>query len=318
MAGLYIEIKEPQENIRTITWENMTWVDIVPPTPAAMRLLEERYHFQQLALEDCLSNRQISKMDVFRDHLFFVFHFNHYNKKTRISTKRQWAAFIGENFIVTVHTGELKSLVEMFRECQTNSEARHDYLSNGSGYLLYRIIDRAIDSYFPVLDKIMILLTRSEDIVFDADTDATTELSILRRDIITQRMVMFPTRALLIEMRNKLKHYSRVEMAENYDDLIDHMNRICQALDECKEVVEVFKDADYTLVTHRLNRVVRRLNIIATIVLPFLAISGLYGMNVALPGGLERGDFTSFLVLFGVMISITAGMLFYFRRNHWI
>jgi magnesium transporter len=318
MTGPRMETKEPQENIRTITWQNMTWVDIVPPTETAIKYLEEHYHFQQLALEDCLSHRQISKMDVFPHHLFFVFHFNHYNKNTRISTKRQWSAFVGDDFIVTVHTGDLKPLVELFRECQTNAQSLQEYLGNGSGYLLYRIIDRAIDSYFPVMDKILSLLEKVEDRVFDENTEATTELSVLRRDIITQRMVMFPTRTLLIEMRNRLKVYSRVELAENYDDLIDHLNKICQTLDECKEVVEVFKDADYTLATQHLNRVVRILNIFATIVLPFLAISSLYGMNVALPGGLERGSLTTFLILFAVMILLTICMLFYFRRRHWI
>lgn len=312
------ETIELPANIRTITLENMTWVDVSPHTEASMRYLEEHYHFSQLSLEDCLSHRQISKMDVFPNYLFFVFHFNYYDKKTRISTKRQWAAFIGEDFIVTVHNGELKALVEIFRECQTNGEARQEYLSHGSGYLLYRIIDHAIDAYFPVLNKILNLLEETEASVFDQETDATMELSILRRDVITQRMVMLPTRTLLIDIRNKLKRFSRVDLTDNYDDLIDHMNRICNTLDECKEVVEVFKDADYTLVTHRLNRVVRLLNIIATVILPFLAISSVYGMNVPLPGGLERGDLKTFFILIGFMVFINLSMLFYFRRRRWI
>jgi magnesium transporter len=318
MPDLNIETKEVQENIRTITWENMTWVDIVPPTEAAMKYLQEHFHFHKLSLEDCLSHRQISKMNVFPDYLFFVFHFNHYDKKTRISTRRQWSTFIGKDYIVTVHNGELKALVEMFRNCQTNIESRQEYFRHGSGYLLYKIIDQAIDSYFPVLDKILSLLEKTEDSVFDENSEATIELSILRRDIITQRMVMLPTRTLLIEMRSQLNRYSRTELTSNYDDLIDHLNKICQVLDECKEVVEVFKDTDYTLVTHRLNHVVRVLNIIATIVLPFLAISSLYGMNVPLPGGLERGSLTTFILLFALMILITIGMLYYFRRRHWI
>jgi magnesium transporter len=313
-----IETREPQENIRTITWENMTWVDIVPPTEAAIKYLKEHYHFPKLALEDCLSHRQISKMDVFPNYLFFVFHFNHYDKKSRISTKRQWSVFVGEDFIVTVHNGELRPLVELFQHCQTDSEFRQQFLSHGSGYLLYKIIDKAIDSYFPVLNKILSLLEDVEDIVFDPDTEATTELSVLRRDIITQRMVMLPTRTLLIEMRNRLTHFCRIDIAAEYDDLIDHLNKICQALDECKEVVEVFKDADYTLVTHRLNRVVRILNVFATIVLPFLAVSGIYGMNIPLPGGLERGSLSTFFVLLAVMIGITGIMLYSFRRRHWI
>lgn len=283
-----------------------------------MKYLKERFNFPQLALEDCLSHRQISKMDVFPEYLFFVFHFNRFNRETRISTRQQWSAFIGENFIVTVHTGELKSLVKLFRDCQTDKKLRQEYLSKGSGYLLYLIIDQAIDSYFSVLNKILSLLEKTEDSVFDVDSDATTELSILRRDIITQRILMFPTRTLLIEMRNKIRRFSRVDITEQFDNLIDHLNKICQTLDECKEIVEVFKDTDYTLVSHHLNNVLRILNIVASVVLPFLAVSSMYGMNVPLPGGLEHGDYRTFIVLFAIMVLLSAGMLYFFRRRRWI
>jgi magnesium transporter len=318
MRSSKIGPKEPKATIRTINHENMTWVDVVPPTEESLKYLKERFHFQPLALEDCLSHRQVSKMDVFSDHLFFVFHFNHYNKKTRISMKKQWSAFIGDNFLVTVHTGELRTIGDMFLECESNSVSRENYFSKGSGYLLYKIIDRAIDSYFPVLDKILNLLEQAEDRVFDEDQDSTLDVSILRRDIITQRMVMFPTRNLLIDMRSKLALYCKVDITEEYDDLIDHMTRIRQTLDECQEVVEVFKDTDYTLVTQRLNRVIRILNVFATIVLPFLAVSSLYGMNVILPGGLESGSYSTFFILLAIMVGLTIGMMVYFRHRKWI
>jgi len=220
--------------------------------------------------------------------------------------------------IVTIHTGELKTLVALFRDCQANEDAREEFFSNGSGFLLYRILDRAIDSYFPVLDKILSLIEDVEDSVFDEDVEATTELSILRRDIITQRSVMFPTRNIFIEMENKLKRYSKVDVTAYYNDLMDHTNKICQNLDECKDIIEVFKDADYTLATYRINRVTRLLTIFSTIVLPFLIVSSIYGMNIPLPGGLQRGEWDTFVVLLLIMVVIASAMLIFFRRRRWI
>ena len=80
----------------------------------------------------------------------------------------------------------------------------------------------------------------------------------------------------------------------------------------------MFKDTDYILATDRINRVVRILNILATIILPFLVVSSLYGMNVILPGGLRRGSLTNFFILIVVMGLIAAGMLIFFRRRRWI
>jgi len=315
------DVPPPQEeplHVETITWKNMTWVNIVQPTEREINYLAEHYHFHPLALDDCLSRKQLPKIDIYPGYLYFVFHFPLYNKETRISTKRQWSAFIGENFMVTIHTGEMKTMNALFRDCQVNEESRREYFAYGSGYLLYRLLDRIIDSYFPVLDKILSLIEEIEDAVFDETAEATEEISILRRDIITQRAVMFPTRTIFIEMENKLKRFSRTDVTVYYNDLMDHINKICETLDEAQEIIEVFKDADYTLATYRINRVTRLLTIFSTIVLPFIIISSLYGMNVGLPGGLEAGSLKTFFILITVMALLAISMLIFFRHKRWI
>ncbi len=317
------EIKQEQAppeppHIETITWGDLTWVNIQSPTERETEWLAKNYQFHQLALDDCLSRKQISKIDVYAGYLFFIFHYPLYDKATRIASKRQWSAFIGENYLVTVNTGDMKTLTALFRDCQANEESRKEYFEGGSGFLLYRLLDRTIDSYFPVLDKILSLIGDVEDAVFDEDIEAAKEISVLRRDIITQRAVFCPTRAIFIEMENKLKRYSKTDVTAHYNDLMDHINRLCDTLDECKEIIEVFKDTDYILGTDRLNRVMRILTIFSTIILPFVAVSSIYGMNVVAPGGIEKGDYKTFIILLVVMGLIAAGMLYFFRRRRWI
>ncbi len=312
------QVPEGSLRVEEITWGGLTWVNIESPTELETDYLAEKYNFHPLALDDCVSRKQLPKVDVFPGYLFFVFHFPFYDKETRISSKRQWSAFIADNLIVTLHTGELKTLVALFRDCQANEDAREEYFSSGSGFLLYRILDRAIDSYFPVLDKILSLIETVEDSVFDEDVEAAKELSIIRRDVITQRAVMFPTRAIFIEMENKLKRFSKVDVQAYYNDLMDHINKICETLDEVQDIIEVYKDADYTLATYRINRVTRLLTIFSTIILPFLLVSSLFGMNVVLPGGIDAGEPVAFIVLLVIMAAIAGGMLIFFRHRRWI
>jgi magnesium transporter len=314
------EEQSPEQplNIETITWGDLTWVNIETATEREIKWLAETYNFHPLALDDCLSRKQISKLDVYAGHLFFVFHHPHYQKETRIATKRQWSAFIGENYLITVNTEELKPLVALFRDCMANEDARQEYMKQGSGFLLYRILDRLIDSYFPVLDKILSLMEDVEDIVFDAEIETAKEISILRRDIITQRAVMFPTRELFKEMENKLKRFSKTDVTAYYNDLMDHMDKICNTLDECKEIIEVFADADFRLGTDRVNRILRVLNILATITLPFIIVSSLWGMNVFMPGSIEQGDHYTFYIIIAISVVITGAMLFFFHRKRWI
>jgi magnesium transporter len=241
-----------------------------------------------------------------------------YDTETRVASKRQWSAFVGEKYLITLHTGELKTLVALFRDCQANEETRQEYFSQGSGYLLYRILDRSIDSYFPVLDKILSLTDDLEDSVFDEEMEVAKEISVLRRDIITQRRVMFPTRTQLVALEKRLSRFAKGDLSVYFGDLMDHINKICETLDEAKEIIEVFTDTDYTLATYRINRVTRLLTIFSTIVLPFLIISSLYGMNIPLPGGTELGSLQTFIVLLLVMSVIGVIMLIYFRHRRWI
>jgi magnesium transporter len=314
------EEQSPEQslNIETITWGDLTWVNIESATEQEIRWLGETYSFHQLALDDCLSRKQISKLDVYPGYLFFVFHYPLYHKTTRIATKQQWSAFIGENYLITINTGEIKTLVALFRDCMANEDARQEYMKQGSGFLLYRVLDRAIDSYFPVLDKILSLMEGLEDVVFDEEIEAAHEISVLRRDIITQRAVMFPTRELFKEMENKLKRFSKTDVTAYYNDLMDHMDKICNTLDECKEIIEVFSDADFRLGTDRVNRILRVLNILATITLPFIIISSVYGMNVFMPGSIAEGNHNSFYIILAVSVVITGTMLWFFRRKRWI
>ena len=319
-------VKNAQQNepvteplhIETITWGDLTWINILNPGQEEIDYLSETYHFHPLALDDCVSRKQLPKIDVYPGYLFFIFHYPFYDKQTRISSKRQWSAFIGENYIITIHTGELRTMNALFRDCQANEDSREEYFSAGSGFLLYRILDRTIDSYFPVLDKLLSLIEDIEDDVFDEDVETTKELSFLRRDIITQRAVMFPTRSIFIEMENKLKRYSKTDVTAYYNDLLDHINKICEQLDEVQEIIEVFKDTDMTLATYRINRVTRLLTIFSTIVLPFLIVSGIYGMNVPLPGGVDNGSPWAFIVLLLIGGFISGVMLAFFRRRRWI
>lgn len=305
-------------NSKTITFGELTWLDIVEPAEDVKKYLGENYCFHPLDLDDCLSRRQLSKIDEYEQYLFVVFHLPAYEKRTRVSTTQQWSAFVGDNFLVTLHPARLTAPDTLFRECESDEETRKEYFSQGSGYLLYAVLDRALDDYFPILNKIMSLMENVEDNVFAEEIEEAKEISILRRDILTQRHVMFPTRTQLTELGTKLNRFSKKDLSVYYGDLMDHMNKICETLDECKEMIEVFKDADYVLSGYRANRVIRILAIMLAVVLPFLVVSGLYGMRVALPGGIDEGSLQTFILLLAIIFILIGLTLYFFRRKHLI
>jgi len=320
MAVREAEVKDRdnQLNIESVEWNGLTWINIEKPTKREIDYLAKNYSFHPMDLDDCLSERQRPKVDVYKDYIFLIFHFSIWNRATRISRHDQISVFVGEKYLITVHDGQLKTLVGLFRQCQTDEGARQQNLGNGSGYLLYRILDRTVDAYFPILDKVLAWMDDVEDIVFDERVSAAQELSVLRRDIITQRRILNSLRAVTNETETKIKRFTKIDLTVQFGDVMDHLNKICDTLDEAKETIEVFKDTDYVLSTERLNIIMRVLTIAGTVILPSIVVSSIYGMNIPLPGGIERGSLQAFLFLLAIMLVVSGAMLYAFHRRHWI
>jgi magnesium transporter len=317
MAISEIREEEQKLNLESLTWGDVTWVNIEGPTDRETQYLAQNYPFHHLDLDDCLSRIQRPKIDEYKDYLFIVLHFTVFNKEARVTTPSQVSVFISENYLITLHKGELKPLVKLFKECQIDDESRQENFNQGSGYLLYRIIDRLIDYCLPILSKIGSNIEDVEDDIFsDKMPGAIKEISILRRDIISFRRIIWPMRAVISSLEPKIRQFTKMDMSVYFGDMVDHLDKIWDALDDYKEVIEGLNDTHDSLATNRTNEVMRMLTIIATILLPITVVASIFGMNIPL-GPFKDSPYSAFYVLL-ICLAIIGGMLYFFRRQRWI
>ncbi len=303
-------------NLERISWGGLDWLNVERATKKETEYLAQNYPFHPLDLDDCLSRIQRSKIDEYEDYLFIVLHFPLFSKEARVTIPSQVSIFISKDYIITLHAGALKPLVALFRDCQINEKARQQNMKS-SGYLLYRIVDRLVDYCLPILNKIMGNIDKVEDDIFDTRKRGTVqEISILRRDIISYRRLIWPLRAVIGTLEHKTEQFTREDMEVYWGDIVDHADKIWDTLDECKEIIEGLDDTNNSLYSHRTNEVMRVITILATILLPLTVVSGIFGMNVA-PLPLE-GSVLSFVIIIVVMAGIIGGMLYFFRRQRWI
>jgi len=309
--------KEEQLKLESLTWGDLTWVNMEKPTERETEYLAQNYPFHPLDLDDCLSRIQRPKMDEYKDYLFLVLHFPVFNKEARVTTLSQVSVFIGKDYLITLHKGELKPLVKLFRECQLDEESRQENFSHGSGYLLYRIVDRLVDYCLPILNKIGDHIERTEDDIFSSRgmPRAIEQISMLRRDVISFRRTIWPMRAVIGSLEPKIRRFTQMDLAVYFGDMIDHVDKIWDGLDEYKEIIEGLNDTHDSLATNRTNEVIRMLTIIATILLPLTVLASIYGMNIPLP---FQNSSYSFLFVLIIWIVIVSGMLYFFRRQRWI
>ena len=96
-----------------------------------------------------------------------------------------------------------------------------------------------------------------------------------------------------------------------------------EVIDEAKETVEIYKDADFTISSEQTNRILMVLTLIFTFTIPITVLGSLYGTNVPLPGGIEvgawtfLGTYTTFILLVAVSVLLAVGMYIYFKKKKW-
>ena len=316
MTTSKVREKEQPLNLESLTSGDLTWVNIERPTERETEYLAQNYPFHPLDLDDCLSRIQRPKIDEYKDYLFLVFHFPVFNKETRVTTPSQVSVFIGEKYLITLHKGELKPLVKLFKECQIDEESRQENFSQGSAYLLYRIIDRLVDYCLPILNKLSDNIEDVEDDIFAHEMPrAIKQISMLRRDVISFRRIIWPMRAVIGSLEPKARRFTKTDLEVYFGDTVDHVDKIWDGLDEYKEIIEGLNDTHDSLATNRTNEVIRILTIIASILLPLTLLASIYGMNIPLP--FQESPYSLAIVLV-IWIAVVSGMLYFFRRRHWI
>ena len=322
-------IETPIKNkIENIQGKKFNWIDLQNPDRNEIEKLSEQYNFNALNIEDCMTRFELPKLDSYDDHFFVILHFPPLSQKMGNSRNSQLSIFVGKDFIVTIHQGDLKPLVELVETCKTNldQQRKEKILEKSSGELLHEIIDMLVDDLLHTSRKIIANLDEIEDRVFDETKPVARSIALLRREINRLRRIVNSLKKFVLEIAKNVKKFSEredEELALYFDDIIDHIDKVIETLEESRETMEIYKDTDFVLSTEKTNKVLGLLTIIFTLAIPSTVIGTFYGMNINLPGGIENnlmvlGPHTMFIIII-LASSIPAIMMFtYFKKLGWI
>ena len=317
-----------ERKIETIQGQKFAWIDLQNPDRSDVEKLAEKFNFNELNIEDCMTKSELPKLDSYDDHFFVILHFPPLSQKAGISKNSQLSIFLGKDFLVTVHQGDLKPLVELAEICKTGSDQQRKdrLLGKSSGLLLHEIIDVLVDDLLHTSRKVIANLDEIEDRVFDETKPVARSIALLRREINRLRRIANPLKKFVLEIAKNIKRFSErddEELTLFFDDVIDHIDKVIETLEESRETMEIYKDTDFVLSTEKTNKVLGLLTIIFTLAIPSTVIGTFYGMNVNLPGGIGDnpmflGPFTIFIIII-LASAIPAILMFtYFKKLGWI
>jgi magnesium transporter len=311
--------RERKPNVEVISDGGLRWVNIERPSPLEMAWLEEHFDFHPLDFEDVLSRNQRPKIDEYPDYLFIVLHFPVFDRTVGRLNAGELDIFVGQDYLVTIPNQPFQPVEYLFERCRSKPELRPSLFSHGSGYLLYRIVDDSFDYCFPMLRKIGNKLDAVEDEIFEGRSEEIVRgISNVKQEIINFRKVIRPQRTVLRDLENSKQPFLAPpggELEIYFDDIVDAHERIWDMLENYKEVIEALEDTNESVISHRVNDILRVLTAISVIVLPLTLIASIWGMNVGVPG---EGDSADFYVVVGAMALILIAMATYFRRRGWL
>jgi magnesium transporter len=295
---------------RALKEDTLLWLDLADTSPDTLALLREVFNIHPLAVEDAQEFHQRPKVEDYEDFVYLVA----YGSLGLDQPLVEVHCFYAEHFFVTVHRDETPAVTDA---CHALARLPTDRRL----VALYRLLDALVDSMFPFLAAFDDRIDELQDRIFAKPTeDELAELFALKRQLVDMRKVVTPQRDMVASMLTQVIPIPgmTVESERYVRDLYDHLIRISDMVDSYRDLLSGSLDAYMSVVSNRLNDVMKQLTIIATIFLPLSFLTGFFGQNLAWLVSRE-GSLGAFLI-FGVGTEVVAvlGLLFMFRRRGWL
>jgi len=251
------------------------WVALLDATDAEIDEMSREFHLHPLAVEDARHGHQRPKIEEYGDELFTVLH---------VVEAAGEDLRVGEVSIFTSPSGVLsiRNRTELgLQSVRTRCEREPELLRHGAGYVLYALMDKVVDRYFPLLDALETELEAIEERIF-ANTSPRANIEALyyvKQKVTTLKHATAP----LMDAVGKL-YGGRVPqvchgLGEYFRDVYDHLVRLNQSLDSLRDTVATAIQVNLAMITIGESEVTKRLAAYAALVAVPTMVAGVYGMN---------------------------------------
>lgn len=308
---------EKPENIDSLLAENeIIWLDITNPSKEDLNYIKKYFKIHPLAVEDALQSFHLPKIEAFDNYVFIVWQVLNDNPKTEEIENSQISFVLGENFLITIHIEEIQIVTSLFDQMlKGDCTLENCSILRGPDWVMRSILDKSTEGYFPIVDNINDRSDAIEDLIFEsANQKQLKELFDLKRKLLQIRKVISPQRDAVSELV-RFEKYVKPENLAYFRDIFDRLLRILDLVDSARDIISGSMDIYLSATSNKLNEIMKKLTIVATIVLPLTLITGIYGMNFDFMPEL-RSQYGYFGVL-TIMVVFSLIMFIYFKKKKW-
>jgi magnesium transporter len=299
--------------------QGVLWVDFLSEPPETCLPILQDFGFHPLAIDDALQETHVPRLDDWGEYLYIVLNYMNMEQNggkwdTEVD---ELDVFLGKNYIVTHHDHQISAIDETWIACDRDERN----VQEGADHVLYKIADNLVTGYMPAVEKIDDAIDQIEDQVFDRPSPQTLErLFALKRVLLAMRRILLPQREVL----NKLARddYKVIDPKDRifFRDIYDHLVRLHDLNESLRDLVGGVLDTYLSVVSNRMNEVMKTLTIITVLFMPLTFLTGYFGMNFFEPLGNLKAWTTDlvFYLTLAVIFTLPIVMYFWMRRRTWV
>jgi magnesium transporter len=291
------------------------WVNMPQPTEVDEQILLDVFHFHPLTVEDCRENRHYPKVEEFPNYLYLIVHGVRADTSPDHFNTIELDAFLGPNYVITYHHDDFRS-IDNVRQLIRNSPMA---CQRGAAFLLHQILDQIVDYYSPVLDDFDERIAQLETDIFSLKSPNNSileQIMDLKRGVLRLRRISAKQREVLLRMSRGEFPLIDVQMLPFYRDVHDHIVRVTDLAESYRDLISGSLEAYLSVVSNRMNEIMKVLTIFSAIMLPLTFIAGVYGMNFDnMP---ELHSRFGYYTVWGIMVVVAVGMLGLFWKAGWL
>ncbi|HPQ40216.1 MAG TPA: magnesium/cobalt transporter CorA [bacterium] len=282
--------------------------------PDVIRAFGGAFNLHPLVHEDIMNTAHPVKVEEWDTYAFIVMKAMSLDTDTRQPVMKQISLIVGSDFVVSFHQND-REFLEPVKERLTVGKGR--IRTAGAGYLAYALMDSIVDHYYVVLEDMNERMEILEESLFSNGRGLLIEdIQVLKRQLMEIRKVVWPERELFGRLIREESGFFPSDIRVFLQDVYDHLIHILDSVDTFRETLSSLMDSSVSMMSHRMNEVMKVLTIIATIFIPLTFIAGIYGMNFQwMPELTWKWGYPATL---GVMAVIFAGMVIWFRSRRWL
>jgi magnesium transporter len=264
--------------------EGFIWLDYRQPEKDDLTALIEPLGLHPLAIEDCLDDNQIPKIEDYPQHTFILF--NAFEYTNQVLEETEVDIFIGSNFLVTTSRLDSKNEpvlknIERYIALDTASARQ------GPAFLAHILLDYIVDRKFVAIEALEEDLDSAEDtILSDHVHFSPSELVRLRRELLSLRKNLFHEREGLVKITRKDCLYIPEKAILQYRDIYDHLSKFYEMTESSRDLATSLMEMYLSILNNQMtktandtNVTVRRLTFITTVFMPLTLLAGVGGMS---------------------------------------